>query len=90
MSASKTRVQKMLTFPKAMYNLLEKRAEDVGLNTPEYIRYLVVNDIKSADLNIGFINQTLAEARDEYKLGKTTTIKDTGQLKDRYKELAAS
>jgi len=87
MKNSKNRIQKMITFPTVMYSVLEKKAESLGLNTPEYIRYLIINDIKSSAYNIPLLTQTLEEAKTEYKLGRTRSISGKSALKKRFSEI---
>lgn len=83
----KTRVQKMITFPKEMYDSLESRANTFGLNTPEYIRFLVLSDIKAPSFDNKKIANAIGEAREEYSLGNTKSIESKKDLKDEFSDL---
>jgi len=51
------RIQKLITFSPKLYELLEKKAQKIGVSFPEYIRGLAVNDIKKSIEYIPFITQ---------------------------------
>lgn len=40
------RIQKLITFSPHLHDLVEKKAEKLGVTFPEYIRMLAVSDIK--------------------------------------------
>lgn len=42
----KKSVTRQVVFPQKLYNLIEVRLNQLGISTPEYIRQLVIEDVK--------------------------------------------
>ncbi len=77
----------MITFPGVLYQELEDRADSLGLKTPEYIRHLVINDVRYPSLNLDALNESLEEAKEDVRLGRTINIDSKSDLKKRLEEM---
>lgn len=75
-----TRIQKLITFSPKLYELLEKKAEAMGITFPEYIRGLAVNDIKKS-----FEYMPLVDEATEKQIAKSLSDKK----KEEYAVLAS-
>jgi hypothetical protein len=78
---AKDTVQKMITFPRALAEAAEERAKKYGLLLPEYIRFLVLEQIKR-DEEREFVEiadekteKAIGEALEDYKYGRYTVLK---------------
>ena len=73
-------------FPQQMVNLAEKKAEYLGFNLPEYVRYLIAKDIEESSEIVEIATPELEEeiksAIKEYKAhGSAKRVKTKQQLK---------
>ncbi len=70
----KQRVQKLITFSPQLYELVEDKAQRLGVSFPEYIRSLALEDIKDNKAPYLTVSQELADeievAVTEFKDGK--------------------
>ena len=69
------RVQKLITFSPQLYNLVDEKAQRLGVSFPEYIRSLAVTDIKEAgvpDLAVSpELEEEIGASLADAKAGKT-------------------
>lgn len=72
------KVQKMITFPVALCEMVEKRAKKVGMLLPEYIRFLVLCDLKAEVDKIPLLDfstdQKVAKSVEDYEKGDFVVI----------------
>ena len=82
---------KQISFSDRMIVHVEERLEEMGVNFPEYIRYLVLNDTKMIRKNIPYIT-TEEEARIEASIqdienGNITVHRNKKALKEYFTNL---
>lgn len=78
------RIQKLITFSPHLYNLVEKKAEQLGVSFPEYIRMLAVSDIKKQVEELPMVDEEtekqIGKSLQDLKAGRYTTIKTKREL----------
>lgn len=55
------RIQKLITFSPHLHDLVEKKAEKLGVSFPEYIRMLAVSDIKEQVEQLPMVDEDTEE-----------------------------
>lgn len=80
-----TAVKRHITFDPVLIRKAERRAKQYGINFPEYIRHLIVNDIKSDEslhvemLNDPELEESLGKALEDVRAGRVNEIKDVDE-----------
>lgn len=78
------RIQKLITFSPHLHNLVEKKAEKLGVSFPEYIRMLAVSDIKKQVEELPMVDEEtekqIGKSLQDLKSGKFTTIRNAKAL----------
>ena len=79
-------VKKHITFPKALFTLLELQASKFGMTVAEYIRYLAVNDTKNLvsyteNLKDGKIIEDIGQSLQDYEQGEFTVLDSEADIR---------
>lgn len=81
---------KQISFSTQILEKVDKRLEDLGIGFPEYIRFLVLNDMESNKERI-YINEELEKALDrsinDIINGKVTKLSNPKEIKDHFNHL---
>lgn len=87
---SKT-IAKQISFSEQMLALAEQRIKELGVEFPEYIRYLVLSDTKRIRERIPYITEKQAkvvkEARNEVKKGNFVSLKSDKEIDEYFEGL---
>lgn len=87
------RVQKLITFSPQLYDLIERKAQKIGISFPEYIRGLAVNDIKKSVEAIDFLTMEEEEgvrrSLADIKEGRYTIVKSDEDIEKHFKSLSS-
>ena len=85
------RIQKLITFSPHLYELVEKKAEKLGVSFPEYIRILAVSDIKKQVEELPMVDEEteklIAQGLQDLKEGRYTDIKTEEELNNYLKSI---
>ncbi len=80
MSATQQDVRQSITLKENLYNTSNKRAGDLGLSYPDYVRYLIVKDnedqLKSESRLNKDSEEALKKAIEDIKKGRVKKIED--------------
>ncbi len=76
-SNQQTSVQKVITFSPTLYNQAEKKAMQMGVAFPEYVRHLLLNDVSPSLLD----NELMLSDVQEQRLEKSYADLKTGKFK---------
>lgn len=78
------RIQKLITFSPHLYDLVEKKAEKLGVSFPEYMRMLAVFDIKKQVEELPMVDEEtekqIGKSLQDLQEGRYTTIKTKKEL----------
>lgn len=78
MAEHRKSIQKLISIPKPMYEVLEKKAQKRGLLIPEYIRHVLLIDLSSDFEKIPLVSEAtetrIAKSIKDYKKGKFKTL----------------
>lgn len=88
MSVQSQNIQKMVTFSPVLYQMGKHKAQQLGLTFTDYIRYLIVDDVKPSvdrtDMPL-MDDETERNVRislEQYKQGDYTTMKTKKDIDD--------
>lgn len=78
-------IQKLITFSPELYSLVMSKSKRIGVSFAEYIRVLLVNDIKEEVEAIEMVDEktekAIGQSLKDFKEGRYTTIKTEKDLK---------
>lgn len=81
-----TSIKRHITFDPVLMSRAERRARQYGVNFPEYIRMLIVNDTKPVSeepmeyIDDPEINREIGKSLEEYAQGKYKTLKSPKEI----------
>ena len=91
MQTQTKRIQKLITFPKELYSLVMNKANRIGMTFPEYVRILVVNDLKGKLDSIPMVSakteKNIENSFEALKQGQYTELKTIKDIKNYFKNL---
>ncbi len=85
-------VVRQVGFPQPLFELIKIRLEQLGISTPEYVRHLVIEDIKPLYKDIPMVDleteESIGRALDDIETGKVTRLKSTSAIKDHLNKIS--
>jgi hypothetical protein len=85
-------VIRQVGFPQPLFELIKIRLEQLGISTPEYVRHLVIEDIKPLYKDIPMVDleteESIGRALDDIETGKVTRLKSTSAIKDHLNKIS--
>ncbi len=85
-------VVRQVGFPQPLFELIKIRLEQLGISTPEYVRHLVIEDIKPLYKDIPMVDleteESIGRALDDIETGRVTRLKSTSQIKDHLNKIS--
>ncbi|MBI4009296.1 hypothetical protein HY357_03615 [Candidatus Roizmanbacteria bacterium] len=91
MQAAVKSVPKLITFSSELYRLVLDKAKRLGLSFGEYVRVLVVNDVKKEVESIPMVDEEtekrIGESLKDYREGKYTVLKSDKDIENYFKNL---
>lgn len=86
------RIQKLITFSPHLYELVEKKARNLGVSFTEYIRMLAVSDIKKQIEQLSMVDEEtekqIGKSLQDLEMGRYTTVRTKKELDAYLKSLA--
>lgn len=84
-------VTKQVPLSKKILEMANARTDQVGMNFPEYVRMLIVQDYESSE-EVEYLTpqeeKAVAEGMDDIKHGRYTTLKTDKEIEDYFKKLS--
>lgn len=84
-------IQKLITFSPELYSLVVTKAKRIGVSFPEYIRVLLVNDIKEEVEAIEMVDEetekAIGQSLKDFKEGRYTTLRSKKDIENYFNEL---
>ena len=79
---AKARIQKLVTFSPRLYRLARSQANKVGLGFPQYIRHLVVSDVRGSNFGVPLVDpeteRSIGEGLRDIQRGDYYTLSPKG------------
>ncbi len=89
---TQNKIIRQVGFPQPLFKLIKIRLEQLGISTPEYIRHLVIEDIKPLYKDIPTVDENTEEsigrALDDIDAGRVTRLKSTSQIKNHLNKIS--
>ncbi|HLD26679.1 MAG TPA: hypothetical protein VJB63_01860 [Patescibacteria group bacterium] len=90
----KERVQKVVSFPVTLYQLANNKAQNLGLSFGEYIKFLLVSDVKKSKKpilpvgrQVSRLEKITKEALEESKRGEVEIIDTPAKLETSFEQM---
>ncbi len=85
------RIQKLITFSPHLYELVEKKAKNLGVSFTEYIRMLAVSDIKKQVEELPMVDgeteKLIAQGMEDFKNGRYTALHTKEEIEKHFDSL---
>lgn len=80
-------VQKMVSVPTTLYQLANSKAQSLGLSFGEYIKFLLISDVKESKKPMSRLEKITKEALEESKRGEVEIIDTPAKLEASFEEM---
>lgn len=91
-SKTKNSITKQIVFPKKLIDLAQTKIDKLGINLPEYVRYLILRDTEDMLQEMPLLDdETIAavgRSWDDYAAGRYTVLKDAADIDEHFSKLA--
>ena len=82
---------KQISFPTQLVELIERRVSRIGISVPEYIRNLVINDVRPILEEIPYVDteteRKMGKALESYQKGKYTRLNSRAEIATHFRKL---
>ena len=79
-------IARQVVFPAPLYKLMETRLDQLGISAPEYVRQLVIEDVKPLYKEIPFVDEeaekSIGRAIEDIKNGKIHKFNSLKELRE--------